>query len=218
MPSVVGTMTKGAVFDYVVAPADVGAADCEWNANKLRSVTVKDEAPGAGHDGYVLTYNHTTGELELQEMSVPTAADIADAVCDELLSGHTGAGSVGKALSDLLDRLTAARAALLDKLDVTGDVASYADLTAAVSSLMGADSRDLTEVFLKATLNNTYIGLALGEITSETYGLAKLVRSTTPANTLDVDADGKVTIENRKRHHGRDYRSRGGNQHPRCGR
>lgn len=33
----------------------------------------------------------------------PTVAAIADAVCDELLSGHATAGSLGKAISDILD-------------------------------------------------------------------------------------------------------------------
>ena len=49
-------------------------------------------------------YRFTTNALEQAPTggSAPTAAAIADAVCDEALSGHTTAGSVGKALADIL--------------------------------------------------------------------------------------------------------------------
>lgn len=38
--------------------------------------------------------------------NIPTAAEIADAVWDEALSGHTTAGTAGKTLSDLSTAVT----------------------------------------------------------------------------------------------------------------
>jgi hypothetical protein len=42
----------------------------------------------------------TTAGETLDVGAIATDAQIADAVCDEALSGHTTAGTVGKAISD----------------------------------------------------------------------------------------------------------------------
>ena len=53
--------------------------------------------PGAQYVSQGVSVDATVGTL-----SSPSAADIADAVCDEVLSGHTTAGTLGKVLSDVL--------------------------------------------------------------------------------------------------------------------
>ncbi len=59
-------------------------------------------------DGAAFIYvNDTTSLLEILDpvpaaLDVPSAAAIADAVCDEILSGHATTGTVGEALARLL--------------------------------------------------------------------------------------------------------------------
>lgn len=89
----------------------------------------------------------------------PSEADIADAVCDEALAGHTTAGTVGKTLSDVLDDVTGlngdamrgtdsaalasvcteARLAELDAANLPADVA-------AVNTTLGAAGAGLTAI------------------------------------------------------------------------
>jgi len=63
----------------------------------------------------------------------PTAAAIADAVLDEALSGHTGAGSLGKAIADIETDATAILADTneLQTDDVPGLIAALNDLSEA---------------------------------------------------------------------------------------
>lgn len=66
----------------------------------IKAVTVKLDT-ALESDGAV--YRFTTNALEQAPTggSAPSAADIADAVWDEAISGHTGAGSAGKVLADV---------------------------------------------------------------------------------------------------------------------
>lgn len=69
--------------------------------------------------------------------AAPTAAAIADAVCDEALSGHATAGTVGKAISDI-----EADTNELQTDDVPGLVAALNDISAA--DVWAAGTRTLT--------------------------------------------------------------------------
>jgi hypothetical protein len=70
-------------------------------------------------------WTDTVSQLEILDPvpvapDVPTAAAIADAVCDEVLSGHTATGSAGAALGRLL--LTPPDAPVIIITDPAGDV------------------------------------------------------------------------------------------------
>ncbi len=67
--------------------------------------------------------------------------------------------------------------------DKTGYTLSGGGVTSVQSGL--ATSVALSTLQTTATSNNTLL-------TDSSYGLSKLVRATTPANTLDIDVDGKV--------------------------
>jgi hypothetical protein len=62
------------------------------------TVTTNDAASIAA----ILEDTGTTIPAQINGLSIPTAATIADAVCDEILSGHATAGSLAKAISDIL--------------------------------------------------------------------------------------------------------------------
>ena len=75
-----------------------------------RCTTVPDDF--AGHvkfypqgDSTDITVGHLdpacVERIDAKISSIPTAAGNADAVCDEALSGHTAAGTVGEALSSI---------------------------------------------------------------------------------------------------------------------
>lgn len=78
----------------------------EFNARTLAAADYFD--PAADTVANVTTVATTTTNTDMRGTdgaytgTPPTAASIADAVCDEALSGHTTAGTVGKAISDTL--------------------------------------------------------------------------------------------------------------------
>jgi len=87
----------------------------------------------------------------------------------------TNAPSDSSGVTTLLGRLTAPRAGYLDNLD------------AAISTRLASASYTAPD--------NTNIGNIYSEVTNASYGLSKLVRSTTPANTLDVSATGEAGLD-----------------------
>ncbi len=85
--------------------------------------------PAATMDHGVLTDTVTTAG------NVPSAADVADAICDEVLSGHTTSGTVGKALGDTLADVLALHN--LSTAEVLAQVQSA--LTATIADAVPAD-------------------------------------------------------------------------------
>jgi hypothetical protein len=65
--------------------------------------------------------------------TAPTAAEVADAVCDEALAGHTDAGSLGKALADT-ETDAAAVKAVTDNLPDSGALNDLATLAARLTA------------------------------------------------------------------------------------
>jgi hypothetical protein len=66
-----------------------------------------------------------SANLDTQLGAIPTAAENADAVCDEALSGHATSGTVGKALADTISDATAIKA-VTDALPDAGALSSLA--------------------------------------------------------------------------------------------
>lgn len=54
---------------------------------------------------------------------------------------------------------------------------------------------DVRAVLARFTIEHGQTQEILDELQDGTYGIAQLVRATTPANTLDVDADGRVDVD-----------------------
>jgi hypothetical protein len=109
-------------------------------------------------DGSV--YRLTANALELAPTggSAPSAADIADAVWDEALAGHTSAGSAGKVVGDNLNATVSSRLASADyTAPANGDITSIKAKTdnlpaspAAVGSAMTLANDALTAAALAA--------------------------------------------------------------------
>lgn len=88
----------------------IGTGSGMYNLGSSNQPGVKNVGTGSGA-GTVFTGGATGKDIDAAEIdalaaavaaaSAPTAASIADAVCDEALSGHSTAGTVGKALSDI---------------------------------------------------------------------------------------------------------------------
>jgi hypothetical protein len=70
-------------------------------------------AVGSVTGGVTVTTNNDKTGYALT-VTPPTAAAIADAVCDEALSGHSAPGTVGISITDTLGYVTALRSALTD--------------------------------------------------------------------------------------------------------
>lgn len=98
------------------APMFTGYARANGNAyavtNGVVDVTDEADVPAILQSGF--SYSPQTAHL-----TNPTAAAIADAVLDEALSGHTDAGSLGKALADVETDVTAV---LADTDELQGDI------------------------------------------------------------------------------------------------
>lgn len=101
---------------------------------------VTDLLPDAGALNDLATILADTNELQTDDvpgliaaLNDPTAAAIADAVLDEALAGHVGAGSLGKAVADIETDATAILADTneLQTDDVPGLIAALNDPTAA---------------------------------------------------------------------------------------
>jgi hypothetical protein len=99
---------------WITAPNDPTAAaiaDAVWDedivaahntADTAGEILDTDLATILGDTNELQTDWHDGGRLDLilDAATAPTAAQVADAVWDEATSGHTGAGSTGKALTD----------------------------------------------------------------------------------------------------------------------
>ena len=116
----------------------------------------------------------------------PTAAAVADAVLDETLSGHVGAGTLGKAVADIE---TDATAILADTADIQPKIGSpAADLAADVAAV---------KVDTAATLVDTaQIGVAgagLTDLGGMSTGMKAEVNA--EADTALTDYDGPTNAE-----------------------
>ncbi len=143
--------TPDATSDIIIV---VGPGDLAGTAPSAAAVAdaVWDEATsghtGAGTFGEQLKTDvdailADTNELQTDDvpgliaaLNDPTAAAVADAVLDELLSGHTTAGSLGKAIADIE---TDASAILADT-GTDGVVLTAAERTAVANAVWGVTS------------------------------------------------------------------------------
>jgi len=100
--------------DFMVVPANVwdsmfGADYLQVDAVQVEGGDATDQI-NAACDTALADYDAPTkAEMDAGFIALndPTAADIADAVLDEALAGHTGAGSLGKAIADIETDATA---------------------------------------------------------------------------------------------------------------
>lgn len=83
---------------------------------------------------------HSTTQSAISALNDPTAAAIADAVLDEALSGHTTAGSLGKAIADIETDATA----ILADTGTDGVVVASIAANAVNASALAADA--VTEI------------------------------------------------------------------------
>ncbi len=94
--------------EFMVVPANVwdsmfGADYLQVDAVQIEGSDASDQV-NAACDTALSDYDAPTkAEMDagFAALNDPTAADIADAVLDEALAGHTGAGSLGKAIADI---------------------------------------------------------------------------------------------------------------------
>lgn len=128
---------KALGLDHVVS-ASVAGADVADNSIVAKLVSKESTADWDDFD-------NTTDSLQAIRDDAATEAEMADAVCDELLSGHTTAGSLARAVSDILDDTgTSGVASVTGAVgSVTGNVGgnvagSVASVTGAVGSVTGA--------------------------------------------------------------------------------
>ncbi|MCA9868706.1 MAG: hypothetical protein KC410_19615 [Anaerolineales bacterium] len=105
----------------------------------------------------------------------PTTAAIADAVLDEILSGHTTSGSAGKALSDVAS---------------AGAPATASDIVDAVldETLAGHTAAGSVGEALNDAKNGTYIGGSAAAATNGAEGFQGLARGTAITGTLTTSA------------------------------
>lgn len=100
--------------EFMVVPANVwdsmfGADYLQVDAVQVEGSDATDQI-NAACDTALADYDAPTkAEMDAGFIALndPTAADIADAVLDEALAGHTGAGSLGKAIADIETDATA---------------------------------------------------------------------------------------------------------------
>lgn len=99
---VASTLGAGSSANLITLPTVVGTTvvvkvvlgSTEMNGDNLTVVFIDQTSPKEWEDLVINIVPGVSG-------SAPSAADVADAVWDEALSGHTTAGSAGKALGDI---------------------------------------------------------------------------------------------------------------------
>ena len=135
-------------------------------------------------DGAVYRYTANALELAPTGGSAPSAADIADAVWDEALSGHTTAGTTGKKLTDLAnaDLSGVATAAAL------ATVAGYVDTE--VASILAAVDTEVAAIKAK-TDNLPASPAAVGSAMTLTaaYDAAKTAATQASVDDLPTNAE-----------------------------
>ena len=121
--------TAGRTLDVTAS----GAAGIDWGNVENAGTTVDLSATSINLCDTVTTNTDMRGTDSAYTGTPPTAAAIADAVCDEALSGHTTAGTLGKAVADIETDATAILADTneLQTDDVPGLIAGLNDPTAA---------------------------------------------------------------------------------------
>ena len=135
------------------------------------------------------TFRFTANALEQAPTggSAPSAADIANAVLDELLSGHATAGSLGKAVSDILAAVDTEVAAIKAKTDnLPSDPADASDIAASFSSVASSLSS------LSSTLSTVagYVDTEVAAIKAKTDALPS-----SPAATSDIPSAAAIATQ-----------------------
>lgn len=124
---------------------------------------------------------HSTTQSAISGLSIPSAASIADAVLDEALSGHTTAGTLGKAVADIEADATAI-------LEDTGTTlpASLATIDSNVDAIL-VD----TGTTLPATLGTPAgadLATDIANVKTDTAAILTDTGTTLPATLATIDA------------------------------
>lgn len=150
----------------------LASASITLNAGKVTVGTNEDKT------GYSISGTVTT----LDSLNDITAQEVWEYVTRTL----TSAGSGGATAQEVWEYATRS---LTDKSGFSLTQAFPANFAA----LSIASDGDLNKVNVLDG-HTPQTGDSYAVVTNATYGLAKLVRATTPANTLDIDANGEVTV------------------------
>lgn len=138
---------------------------------------------------------HSTTQSAISALSIPSAASVADAVLDEALSGHTTAGTLGKAVADIEvdtnelqgDLTNGGRLDLiLDELTTQGDTNETAIGAISVPSAASVADAVLDEALSGHATAGT-LGKAITDIEADTN---ELQGDWTNGGRLDLILDG----------------------------
>jgi hypothetical protein len=168
-------IVSGVVVDVsgVVAPTVTQIREeIDNNSTQLQTLTTRLSAARAGY------LDNLSSGIVAQSSEVQTLLSRLTAVRAGYIDNlSAGAVALNSDMSTLLTRVSDTRASYLDNL----------------SSGVVAQNSDIQELLARITTTRAgYIDL----LNNGSYGLAQLVRSTTPENTLNVDTNGQVSANN----------------------
>jgi hypothetical protein len=109
--------------------ADTAAMEPLVSANLDATVSSRESETDAASRASTNQIEHDTTQAAIAALNDPTAADVADAVWDELLSEHVGADSAGQTLARL-DVAVSTRAVPGDAMDLITDAVDATSLAA----------------------------------------------------------------------------------------
>lgn len=140
----------------------------------------------------------TNAELSsaLGGLNDPTAGEIADAVCDEALSGHTTAGTVGKAISDILVDTAEIGAAGVGLTEAGGDgdhLTAIASVGAVAGNVGGNVAGSVASVTAGVTLADDAITASKYD-ESTAFPLASADSGSTEVARTGADSDTLETL------------------------
>lgn len=167
-----GTTIDGATINAWVGSFSVGCTLRPTTAGRKLDVSATGEA-GLDFDNI----KDATGAHALTNITVPTTTAVTNAVT---ISSGTGAGQ--------LDITSGVVKSNLSQILGTALTETAGWLAAGFKKFFNVE----TPVMTAESVNQT--GDSYAVVNSGTYGNAQLVRSTTPANTLSVDANNKVAV------------------------
>ena len=104
-----GVNTQNGTYGVIISATDIDAQSFDYMVGERDISDISDELDTIRGDIAALSGTLTTGDgvkirtdgLSADGLKADAAAEIADAVCDEALAGHTSAGTLGKAITDI---------------------------------------------------------------------------------------------------------------------
>lgn len=163
-------------WDFTDPQWEISVAAC--NDPNLEA-TEKTDIAGASNSTYTASYNMATIN------NTPTPKRVLVAAYDDLASDEI----IGAEEITIVSGEVVTASNVLQLLGTTLTETSAGYLTAAFKKLFDV----VTPVLTAASVDQTGDGYAI--VNHATYGNAKLVRSTAPANTLDVSATGEAGLD-----------------------